>query len=69
MAAISSPGVTPFPLKRLKPFFGWLAALTALDMLASSKQTRRTLGWEPAGSGLIANLETLYVSEGQEPRS
>ena len=40
-------------------FFGWLAMFAASDMPASSAQTRRKLGWEPTGPGLIADLERL----------
>ncbi len=42
-------------------FFGWLGPFVAFDMLASSAQTRRKLGWEPTGPGLIADLEQLRV--------
>jgi nucleoside-diphosphate-sugar epimerase len=38
-------------------FFGWLAMFTGLDMPASSAQTRKQLGWEPTGPGLIADIE------------
>lgn len=38
------------------PFFGHAAAL---DMPASSDWTRRTLGWEPAGPGLIEDLADM----------
>ncbi|MES0179047.1 SDR family oxidoreductase [Mesorhizobium sp. M0025] len=43
--------------------FGWLAGFAGIDMPASSEQTRRKLGWEPTGPGLIADLEQLRVSE------
>jgi hypothetical protein len=33
------------------------------DVLASSAQTRKKLGWQPTGPGLIADLEELRVSE------
>jgi len=39
--------------------FGWLAAFTARDVPASSELTRKALGWEPAGPGLLADLENL----------
>jgi nucleoside-diphosphate-sugar epimerase len=55
------------PVKSIAPqeaqaYFGWLAMFAALDMPASSAQTRKKLGWEPTGPGLIADLERLRVS-------
>ena len=55
------------PVKCIGPeeaqaFFGWLAMFAGRDMPASSAQTRRTLGWEPIGPGLIADLERLQVA-------
>jgi nucleoside-diphosphate-sugar epimerase len=54
------------PVKSIAPeeaqaYFGWLAMFAGLDMPASSEQTRRKLGWEPTGPGLIADLERLHV--------
>jgi nucleoside-diphosphate-sugar epimerase len=56
------------PVKSIAPeeaqaFFGWLGMFAAYDMPASSAQTRKTLGWEPTGPGLIADLEQLRVSD------
>jgi nucleoside-diphosphate-sugar epimerase len=56
------------PVKSISPdeaegYFGWLSHLAARDMPASSAQTRRKLGWEPTGPGLIADLEALRVSD------
>lgn len=45
-------------------FFGWLAMFATLDLPASSAQTRKTLGWEPTGPGLIADLDRLRMPEG-----
>ena len=39
--------------------FGWLAMFAGFDMPASSAQTRKRLGWNPRGSGLIADLENM----------
>ena len=42
--------------------FGWLTHFATLDMPASSTLTRETLGWEPAGPGLIEDLANMkYV--------
>jgi len=56
------------PVKSIAPeeaqaFFGWLGMFAAYDMLASSAQTRKKLGWNPTGPGLIADLEQLRVSD------
>jgi len=42
--------------------FGWLAMFADHDLLASSEKTRKRLGWNPTGPGLIADLEQLHVS-------
>ncbi|HEY1609369.1 MAG TPA: SDR family oxidoreductase [Paraburkholderia sp.] len=43
-------------------YFGWMAMFAALDMPASSAQTRARLGWKPTGPTLIADLdEARYV--------
>lgn len=39
--------------------FGWLSMFATNDLRASSAQTRRKLGWNPTGPGLIADLERL----------
>ena len=44
-------------------YFGWLAMFAGLDMPASSAQTRKKLGWEPTGPGLIADLERLQLAD------
>jgi nucleoside-diphosphate-sugar epimerase len=44
--------------------FGWLSMFAISDLQASSAQTRRKLGWNPTGPGLIADLERLsYFAE------
>ncbi|MFF4399701.1 SDR family oxidoreductase [Streptomyces sp. NPDC001480] len=37
--------------------FGWLAGFIALDSPASSTLTRELLGWQPAGPGLVDDLD------------
>jgi len=39
--------------------FGWLAMFASHDLLASSVRTRKELGWNPTGPGLIADLERV----------
>jgi nucleoside-diphosphate-sugar epimerase len=39
--------------------FGWFAHFAALDMPATSEWTRKTLGWEPIGPGLIEDLTNM----------
>jgi nucleoside-diphosphate-sugar epimerase len=39
--------------------FGWFSSFTGLDMPASSEWTRKTLGWEPTGPGLIEDLTNM----------
>jgi nucleoside-diphosphate-sugar epimerase len=39
--------------------FGWLAMFAPHELLASSEKTRKKLGWNPTGPGLIADLERL----------
>ena len=39
--------------------FGWLADFAGRDLVASSALTRERLGWQPAGPGLIADLERM----------
>jgi nucleoside-diphosphate-sugar epimerase len=57
------------PVRSIAPqeapaYFGWLAMFAEHDMPASSEQTRRKLGWQPTGPGLIADLEKLDVRPG-----
>jgi len=39
--------------------FGWLTMFAAMDMPASSLQTRQRLGWRPVGPELFSDLEQL----------
>lgn len=41
--------------------FGWLAGFAGMDLVASSLQTRRQLGWNPTGPGLLTDLANLSL--------
>jgi nucleoside-diphosphate-sugar epimerase len=42
--------------------FGPLAGFAPLDITGSSAKTRKELGWEPSGPGLLADLENLELA-------
>jgi nucleoside-diphosphate-sugar epimerase len=57
------------PVKSIAPqeaqaHFGWLAMFASLDLAASSALTRKKLGWQPTGPGMIADLERLQIPNG-----
>jgi nucleoside-diphosphate-sugar epimerase len=43
--------------------FGFLSMFASHDLRASSAQTRKKLGWNPTGPGLIADLERVRYPE------
>jgi len=45
--------------ERAAEHFGWFAHFAGLDMPASSEWTRKTLGWEPTGPGLLDDLRNM----------
>jgi nucleoside-diphosphate-sugar epimerase len=47
----------PADVLMLPGYFGFLANLVTLNLPASNLITRRTLGWEPAQPGLLADLD------------
>jgi nucleoside-diphosphate-sugar epimerase len=49
--------------------FGWLAVFAGLDLQGSSAETRKKLGWEPMGPGLIADLDEMRYSRSATPVS
>jgi nucleoside-diphosphate-sugar epimerase len=53
--------VKSIPQSETQAFFGWLAMFAGHDMPASSAQTRKKLGWNPTGPGLIADLDRLVI--------
>lgn len=42
--------------------FGWLSGFAGADLVASSEKTRRKLGWNPTGPGLLADLDDMDYS-------
>ena len=59
---LNVPVVSKTP-EEAKEHFGWLASFAGMDLWASSVQTRETLGWNPTGTGLIADLENMRYSQ------
>jgi nucleoside-diphosphate-sugar epimerase len=51
--------VVPIAPQQAGEHFGWFAHFATLDMPASSEWTRKTLGWEPSGPGLIEDLTNM----------
>ncbi len=43
--------------------FGWLRVFAGSDLAASSAQTRKKLGWNPTGPGLLADLDRMRYPE------
>jgi nucleoside-diphosphate-sugar epimerase len=42
--------------------FGWLGMFASHDLVASSAKTRKKLGWNPTGPGLITDLKNMRYS-------
>ncbi len=42
--------------------FGWMTMFAGGDLMASSEKTRKALGWNPTGPGLIADLQRMDYS-------
>ncbi|MCZ0991185.1 SDR family oxidoreductase [Streptomyces diastatochromogenes] len=49
--------VVGVPAEQAEDHFGWLGRFAAVDCPSSSALTRRLLGWEPQGPGLLADLD------------
>ena len=43
--------------------FGWLAMFAGADLVASSEKTRKNLGWNPTGPGMLADLQQVDYSQ------
>ncbi|HSY13132.1 MAG TPA: SDR family oxidoreductase [Verrucomicrobiae bacterium] len=55
------PAVSLSPEEAVK-HFGWLAEFVGRDLPASSAKTRKDLGWNPTGPGIITDLENMRYS-------
>jgi nucleoside-diphosphate-sugar epimerase len=62
---LSVPVVSKSP-EEAGEHFGWLAAFMGFDMPASSALTRKRLGWQPTGPGLIEDLNAMKYVEDTE---
>ena len=47
----------PIAPEQAEEHFGWLSGFVAIDVRASSAQTRERLGWEPRHPGLLEDIE------------
>ncbi|MBV9389150.1 MAG: SDR family oxidoreductase [Chroococcidiopsidaceae cyanobacterium CP_BM_ER_R8_30] len=51
--------VKSIPPEEAEAHFGWFAMFAGHDLAGSSAITRKKLGWNPTGPGLIADLEQM----------
>lgn len=51
--------VVSIPMEKAEEHFGMFAHFATLDMPASSKWTRKTLGREPTGPGMVEDLTNM----------
>ena len=58
---LNVPAVSMSP-EEAAAHFGWLAMFANADLVASSEKTRKNLGWNPTGPGLIADLQCMDYS-------
>ena len=63
IAEVIGPGlrlpVISLSLEEAAAHFGWFAMFAALDMRASSAETRRRLDWHPTGPSLLDDLRNM----------
>jgi len=62
-AGLGVPVVSLSP-EEASQHFGWFAMFAGMDLQASGAWTRRQLGWEPTGPGLIDDLKRMDYSHG-----
>jgi nucleoside-diphosphate-sugar epimerase len=54
--------VVSIPKEQAQEHFGFLGFFAGRDSLVSSAQTRKQLGWEPTGPGMITDLTNMRYS-------
>jgi nucleoside-diphosphate-sugar epimerase len=47
------------PAQKSEAYFGWMNGFVSLDLVGSSENTRKKLGWKPTGPSLIADLDKM----------
>jgi hypothetical protein len=52
--------VVPKSPEEAAAHFGWIAMFVGRDLVGSSEQTQRRLGWRPIGPGLITDLDRAH---------
>ncbi|HEY1857609.1 SDR family oxidoreductase [Acidocella sp.] len=55
------PVVSKAPEEAVGHFGGWIGNFVGLNIPASSRKTRETLGWQPRGIGLIEELDRIFA--------
>lgn len=48
--------------EKAREHFGWLVVFAGLNLQGRSAQTRKKLGWNPTGPGLIADLQRMQYA-------
>jgi nucleoside-diphosphate-sugar epimerase len=59
---LGMPVVSKAPEEAAGHFGGWIGNFVGLNMPASSRKMRETLGWQPRGIGLIEELDRIFAS-------
>lgn len=55
--------VVSIPSEQAPSHFGWWGAFAGGDLLASNAITRKKLGWNPTGPGMLSDLERMDYSK------
>lgn len=63
-AGMKIPAVSLTP-EQAKEHFGWMGMFAGVDLPASSAKTRKALGWNPTGPGMIEDLKNMNYADFQ----